>query len=418
MITLLRSLRVGLHVLFAFLLALGVGLFLWEDPARATTTPALPLTVALALVYVVGTVWEHSVSTPPRAVVWWWLAVVTLLWYALVAVSITFVWLLFPLVLLFLHLLPRTVGVVAAAVLWGIAAFVPAKLHPGEWTAGSAVGPLIGTVLAVAIYWTYTALHREAAHHRAVADDLRATQEELAASEHQAGRLEERERLSREIHDTVAQGLSSIQMLLHSADRDLEKLGLTAEQLAGPTRFIDLARTTARDNLSEARAMIAALTPASLQETSLEAALERMASGFAAAGELTIDVGVEGAVRQLPMRTEAALLRIAQGAVGNVAKHAAASRCRVTVTYEPDEVRLDVVDNGQGFDPAAVAERPAGLGHVGLDAMRQRAAEQGGVLEVEATPGYGTAVSVAIPLPEDVAGRTTLEPETSNEEGA
>src|SRR5690606_26695357 len=98
--------------------------------------------------------------------------------------------------------------------------------------------------------------------------------------------------------------------------------------------------------------------------------LERMASGFAAAGELTIEVGVEGDGRQLPMRTEAALLRIAQGAVGNVAKHAGATRCRVTVTYEPDEVRLDVVDNGSGFDPSEVEQRPAGLGHIGLDAIR------------------------------------------------
>jgi len=106
------------------------------------------------------------------------------------------------------------------------------------------------------------------------------------------------------------------------------------------------------------------------------------------------------------MRTEAALLRIAQGAVGNVAKHAGATRCRVTVTYEPDEVRLDVVDNGRGFDPAEVQTRPAGLGHIGLAAMRQRAVELGGVLEVEGTPGAGSAVSVAIPLADDAAGPT------------
>ena len=89
----------------------------------------------------------------------------------------------------------------------------------------------------------------------------------------------------------------------------------------------------------------------------------------------------------------------------------------MTVTYEADEVRLDVVDNGRGFDPAAVAEQPAGLGHVGLDAMRRRAAEQGGAVEVESTPGYGTAVSVAIPVPADAGAAATLEPETPTEEG-
>lgn len=129
---------------------------------------------------------------------------------------------------------------------------------------------------------------------------------------------------------------------------------------------------------------------------------------------------MEGNSRQLPMRTEAALLRIAQGAVGNVAKHAGAGRCRVTVTYEPDEVRLDVVDNGRGFDPSEVSGRPSGLGHIGLDAMRRRAAEQGGSLEVESTPGYGTAVSVAIPLPEETEGGVRLETtqcEESDREG-
>ncbi|WP_460490799.1 sensor histidine kinase, partial [Corynebacterium nasicanis] len=251
MTALLRTLRVGLHLLFAFLLVLGLALFLAAEPGAATGTPVLPLTVALALIYVLGTVWEHSVETPPRGVVWWWLAVVTLLWHALVAVSITFVWLLFPLVLLFLHLLPRTLGVVAAALLWGIAAFVPAALHPGEWTVGSAVGPFIGTVLAVAIYWTYLALHREAAHHRAVAEDLRATQEELAASEHQAGRLEERERLSREIHDTVAQGLSSIVLLSRAVRGSLEQ-----GDAAAALRQVGTIEEQAADSLDEARRFV------------------------------------------------------------------------------------------------------------------------------------------------------------------
>ena len=79
-----------------------------------------------------------------------------------------------------------------------------------------------------------------------------------------------------------------------------------------------------------------------------------------------------------------------------------------------DEVRLDVVDNGSGFDPSEVEQRPAGLGHIGLDAIRQRAAEQGGSLEVESSPGYGTAVSVAIPLPVGAAPGATLEADPSS----
>jgi signal transduction histidine kinase len=344
-----------------------------------------------------------------------WLFSLTLLWVLAMMISPVGIYLVFTLFFLYLRVMDDIRGVVAviAATLASVFTQVPNGL-----TVGGVMGPAVSAGVVLAIHYAFRTLIRISREREELIAQLINTRTQLAETERAAGVAAERQRLAHEIHDTVAQGLSSIQMLLHSADRDLEKIGLSPEQLAGPTRFIDLARTTARDNLSEARAMIAALTPASLQETSLEAALERMAAGFAAAGELTIDVGVEGAVRQLPMRTEAALLRIAQGAVGNVAKHAAASRCRVTVTYEPDEVRLDVVDNGRGFDPATVQERPAGLGHVGLDAMRQRAAEQGGVLEVEATPGYGTAVSVAIPLPEDAAETTTLEPETSNEEGA
>ncbi|NLA55314.1 MAG: sensor histidine kinase [Corynebacterium humireducens] len=386
MITLLRSLRVGLHVLFAFLLGLGVALFLWEDPARAATTPVLPLTVTLALVYVVGTVWEHSVSTPPRAVVWWWLAVVTLLWHALVAVSITFVWLLFPLVLLFLHLLPRTLGVVAATVLWGIAAFVPAKLHPGEWTAGSAVGPLIGTVLAVAIYWTYVALHREAAHHRAVADDLRATQEELAASEHQAGRLEERERLSREIHDTVAQGLSSIVLVSRAVRGSLERGDLEAA-----LRQVRTIEDQASDSLGEARRFVRDLAaPGEPVPVAVRHLIHRTLARQEALGEpLSIELQLSGDTdRELPEPVARAVTRAAGELLANVVKHAGATRAVVTYAVWDTEVTLDVIDDGRGF---------SGAHGYGLRGLESRVAAVGGELLIE-SDSDGTAAAVHIPL--------------------
>ena len=150
--------------------------------------------------------------------------------------------------------------------------------------------------------------------------------------------------------------------------------------------------------MHEARAMIAALQPPTLNEASLEAALTRMAENFGTTGDIHVEVESEGEVQQLPMKVEAALLRIAQGAVGNVVKHAEASRARITVTYEGDEVRLDVVDNGKGFDPAAVESTPAGLGHIGLAAIRRRAQELGGEVVVESAPGEGTAVSASMPL--------------------
>ena len=84
--------------------------------------------------------------------------------------------------------------------------------------------------------------------------------------------------------------------------------------------------------------------------------------------------------------------------MGNVGKHAGASRARITVTYEGEEVRLDGGDNGKGFDPAAVASTPAGLGHIGLDAIRRRAQELGGEVIIASAPGEGTAVSASMPL--------------------
>ena len=183
-------------------------------------------------------------------------------------------------------------------------------------------------------------------------------------------------------------------MLLHAANRDLDG----DINVVKARERIGLARQTAADNLQEARAMIAALQPAALSQTSLVGALDRMAQGFAAAADLNIEVEADGEVTQLPMKLEAVLLRIAQGAVGNVAKHAQATRARITVSYSDDAVRVDIVDNGVGFDVKAVESRPAGLGHIGLAAMKRRAEEVSGEVVIESSPGNGTAVSVSVPL--------------------
>src|SRR5699024_9501499 len=116
------------------------------------------------------------------------------------------------------------------------------------------------------------------------------------------------------------------------------------------------------------------------------------------AGDITIEVEADGAVAQLPMKLEAVLLRIAQGAVGNVAKHAQATRARISVTYSEDTERVDIVDNGVGFDVKAVVSRRSGLGHIGVAAIRRRAEEVSGEVIIESSPGNGTAVSVSVPL--------------------
>lgn len=323
-------------------------------------------------------------------------AVLTLVWIVLLPMLPVSVYLVFSIFFLYLRVLPDLRGIVAV-----IGATAVAILSQwGHITIGAVMGPLVSALVCIGIHLTLLALWKAGHERELLIKELIATRQQLAETERAAGVAAERQRIAHEIHDTLAQGLSSIQMLLRVAEQEINSTPLSEEEKRMPLQRMELARNTAADNLQEARAMIAALQPAALSKTSLEGAFHRVAEHIVGP-EVTIEV--EGAERQLPMRTEAALLRIGQGALGNVSKHAGATRCHVTLTYAEDEVRLDVVDNGRGFDPAAVAQRPAGLGHIGIDAMRQRAQEQGGALVVESAPGEGTALSVSIPISEEEA---------------
>ncbi|MEU1207858.1 sensor histidine kinase [Nocardia sp. NPDC005825] len=313
-----------------------------------------------------------------------WLAALTLLWLGLVLVAPLAVYLVFGLFFLYLHLLPRYWGVVAVTVTT-VVAVVGFAAHRG-WTVAGVIGPLLGALVAVAIGLGYGALFREAAERQRLIDELLATRETLAEQERTAGKMAERERLAQEIHDTVAQGLSSIQLLLHAVER--------AAPDHPALERIRLARETAADSLVETRHLIAELTPAALEGQSLAGALTRIAERAAAPG-LDAEVLVEGDPQALPMPIEAALVRIAQGAVSNVVRHAQAQRMRVTLTYGDDAVHLDVVDDGVGIDPAVLAESPSGS--FGLNAMRSRVEQQGGTMDVESEPGH-TAVTVYFPL--------------------
>lgn len=319
------------------------------------------------------------------------IGVLTFIWIVLLAAIPISVYLVFPLYFLYLRALPDYRGTVFTLGITAIAIF-------SRWpdlTVGSIMGPAVSAMVCIGIHMTFMALWRGSLEREALIKELVDTRQALAETERAAGVAAERQRIAHEIHDTLAQGLSSIQMLLRVAEKDVSKSSMTDEEKKNPLQRMELARRAAADNLSEARAMIAALQPAALSKTSLEGALHRVAEQIVGP-EVTIEV--EGEERQLPMKTEAGLLRIGQGALGNVAKHANATRCHVTLTYGDDEIRLDVVDNGTGFDPEATRNQPAGLGHIGISAMRQRAAELGGSLDVESAPGEGTAISVALPV--------------------
>ncbi|AGF73738.1 sensor histidine kinase [Corynebacterium halotolerans] len=388
----LKLLRLGLHMMFAFLLVFGLLRHLLDDPRHAVSSPVLPLVLALGGIYLTGTLWENrhargATGLDPTPFAPAWLASVTALWVGLVVLSIDFVWLLFPLVFLFLHLTWPVVGIPATVLLWAVAAFAPAWLHPEAWTAGAAVGPAIGAVFAVAIYYAYRALHAEVTHHRRVAEQLRATRAELADSEHQAGRLEERERLSREIHDTVAQGLSSILLVARAARGTLDRGD--AETAA---RQLGTIEEAAADNLAEARRFVRDLASPALGESLPEAlrqVIERTRARQEALGEsLDISLHLAGDTgRPLPEPVNRTVLRAAQEALANVVKHAQASMAVVTLEVWDDSVTLDVFDDGRSFD--------GGYGY-GLRGLEARVSALHGDLVIET--GDGTALAVHLPL--------------------
>lgn len=371
------GLQLGLHVL---VVALAGVVFLRAIVDDTALMPyIIALTVIFTAIYLFGVV-KRLRGNAAR----WWLALLTLVWIVLMALSAEAAYLVFGLFFLYVHLLRRPWSLVAVVAATSVAV-IGTGLHRG-WSIAGAIGPMIGAAVAVAIGFGYQALYREAAERGRLIDELMNTREELASTSRDAGKLAERERLAAEIHDTVAQGLSSIQMLLHAAER--------ADPSSPAVRQISLARETAADSLAETRQLIAELTPAALDGQSLSDALGRICER-ASSAHIEAHSVVEGEPIALPMPLEATLVRIAQGAVANVLRHAHATRMAVTLTYSTDTVSLDIVDNGVGFDISVLDHGPAES--FGLNAIRRRVQLQGGTFDIESEPGH-TAVTVTFPL--------------------
>lgn len=218
-------------------------------------------------------------------------------------------------------------------------------------------------------------------------EELSAARARSEALSRRAGELDERARLAGDIHDTVAQGLSSIQLLLHSVEARMSDTNHDTKSLEA----LRLARTVASDNLAETRRIIAALQPAPLADADLPSALEKVC-GTTILGD-AVSFFVDGEPARLPADVEATIVRVAQSSLSNVVKHSHATRCRVTLTYQPDEVILDVVDNGDGFDPKQKFSR----GSVGIINTQRRVESLGGTFTIESTPGHGCGVSISIP---------------------
>jgi two-component system NarL family sensor kinase len=205
----------------------------------------------------------------------------------------------------------------------------------------------------------------------------------LAEESARLARAEERTRIAREIHDTLAQGLTAIGLDVEGALRHLDSPDRARPRL-------ERALATARESLEEARRSVLDLRAAPLAGRPLAEALAALGRAFTSETGVRVNVRVVGAV-ELPLRAETELYRVAQEALANVRKHAEATRVEVALRGAPGAVSLSVRDDGVGFDPGAVGER----GH-GLIGMRERARLAGGRLRITSRPGHGTRVGLRV----------------------
>ncbi|MEV4256037.1 sensor histidine kinase [Spirillospora sp. NPDC049652] len=355
----------AMHAAFFLLLAASASRFAARHGVAESAWPKFVLCGLLALLYVAGTVlWDRLGRRGLLA----WLVAVTAVWLSLVLIAPSFAWCAPPLYFAALRLLDRRTAVAGAVTVTAAVVFAQLRLAP-RFDLSLVLAPVAVSGMILVIFLEF---HRMAAA--------------LAGTQRTAGILGERQRLSREIHDTLAQGLTSMGMLLQAADRAFDTDPETARAL------VRRAAGEAAGNLDEARRFVRALAPSDLAAGSLPHALRSLADREGAA------LRVEGEEYPLTPEEGAALHRVAQGALANAREHAAAARIVITLSYLDDQVALDVADDGRGFDPAAPHPHDGrGDRGYGLPGMRARIAGVGGTLVVESEPGEGTVVAARLP---------------------
>jgi signal transduction histidine kinase len=290
---------------------------------------------------------------------------------------------LYPLVFSTLPLLPALVVTTAVNVTPLTMTLLTKGTHAPYLALGLAItlvgviaSPVIGTVIMTSI--------RQREKLAALVEELEATRAETARLSRQSGAAAERERLAMEIHDTLAQGFTSIVALAQAVEAELDTDPVAA------SRHVELIRATARENLAEARVMVADLAPAALDDSSLPAAIGRLADRLSAETGITVTVDTGRELPALGMASDVVLLRAAQEALANVRKHSQASEVHVELSAAGRRVRFSVADNGVGF----AEDHAEGFG---LRGMKARVAQVGGTMSVSPTPGGGVTVEVEVP---------------------
>ncbi|MGO2747653.1 histidine kinase [Microbacterium sp.] len=367
--------RFSLHLITALLSAVTA------IRAIATGVPLLPAMLAAGVFlawYATGAAFARGRFTGG------WLGGLSILWLGMLLISSEFVWLSFPLLLLAGHVLRRWPSVIFAVPVLAAAILTPI-LHQVPITFAHVVGPLLGGGFALAISLGYDALLRDAVERERLIDSLVRTQEEMASLQHElartqrdAGAEQERTRLARDLHDTIAQELSSMVLMARTGD------GAVMPQI----------ESLAQHSLGDLRRIVAALAPAELEGAALAAAIARMLEALRDATGITTDLSVAPDLPPLPTSQEVVFLRVAQSALANVRQHAHAAAVSVAFAVDAGTVTMTVADDGVGF---VAGESATTSTSYGLSAMRSRLREFGGALEVRSAPGEGTTLVAALP---------------------
>ena len=277
----------------------------------------------------------------------------------------------------------RGVGVVLALIVTTI--WTAAWIHDGVdgW---QLLIPLAVFGAGVILWSTLRRAEVESAMLAELVERLESTQAELAAAEHERGVLAERARFAGEIHDTLAQGFTSIVLLSRAAQR--------TGDLTGALTDIE---SVAQEHLAAARRLVAAIGPADLDSLSLPDAMRRQLDQTIDPASTRAHFQVNGDTMHLPAEVEVTLFRGLQETLLNIRNHAGASSVHITLSYLGDVVALDVRDDGRGFTDELVADHGDLTGGQGLRALRHRTEALGGELTIETTSTGGAAVSLQLP---------------------
>ncbi|MGW0082282.1 sensor histidine kinase [Streptomyces sp. NPDC003393] len=389
----------AMQAAFVILLVGSIARLLTHDGPNSHTPWSLALFVVFGVLHLSGPLWACGPRRGQRPTTGHLirLGVLLVVWLVLLALEPSATWCTMPLFFTGVHRLPVPVALLLASVLTLLVVASELRVATGPFNPNVVIAPVaLGAVATAVLLHSRRLTDRQ----RLLIDDLVRARGELAANERRTGALEERQRLSAEIHDILAQSLSSQQMLLQAAERQWHTAPDTAHE------HVRQAAGSAGRALAEVRRFVRDLAPLDLDGNTLVHAMRSLAQQPALPGPdgepvsgPAVEFRLDGTPADLPEPVETALLRVSQQALANVREHSGATRAVITLTCSTDSVCVDIADNGRGFDPDHIPRRHRARtrGH-GLSLMESRARRAGGTLRVESAPGEGTVVTMSVAL--------------------